>query len=51
MSNDMFANISFKLKQREQDIVASFQNEFYLPQDFVLSLRYFSPSTSKKVSS
>lgn len=47
----MFANISFKMKQMEQNVVESFKNELHLLHDFVLSLRYFPSSKTKKVSS
>lgn len=51
MSDDMFANVSLKMKQTEQDIVESFKNELYLLHDSVLALRFFSPSKPKKVGS
>lgn len=43
MSDDMFVNVSLKIKKQiEQDVVEPFRNELHLLDDFVLSLRHFS---------
>lgn len=43
MSDDMFVNVSLKIKKQiEQDVVEPFKNELYLLDDFVLSLRHCS---------